>query len=28
MNWNIVNIQPVNVLGLSRLVHFKNSDSN
>jgi len=28
MNWNIVNIQSVNVLGLSRLVHFKNSDSN
>lgn len=25
MNWNIVNIQPVNLLGLSRLVHFKNS---
>jgi phosphatidylethanolamine/phosphatidyl-N-methylethanolamine N-methyltransferase len=28
MNWNIVNIQPVNLLGLSRLVHFKNTDSN
>jgi phosphatidylethanolamine/phosphatidyl-N-methylethanolamine N-methyltransferase len=25
MNWNIVKIQPVNLLGLSRLVHFKNS---
>lgn len=26
MQWNNVNIRPVNLLGLSRLIHFTNSD--
>lgn len=25
MNWNIVQMRPVNLLGLSRLIHFKNT---